>query len=143
MYKNHPIRINETVVCPALRNHICGICGATGDSAHTIKYCPFNKQGFYAGNRQGTKSSFSGGASYCMMNASVSTEENNGMQLGNWKCAAVPTSPTISPKKSAVRKLVFDDETVVTKSTPGFFKNLKQLQTTKTAEEAGNNDQWY
>lgn len=78
-----------------------------------------------------------------MMNASVSTEENNGMQLGNWKCAAVPTSPTISPKKSAVRKLVFDDETVVTKSTPGFFKNLKQLQTTKTAEEAGNNDQWY
>ncbi|XP_071517511.1 uncharacterized protein [Panulirus ornatus] len=31
------------VVCPVLSSYICRICGATGYSAHTIKYCPRNR----------------------------------------------------------------------------------------------------
>nr|ANT70532.1 nanos [Amphipholis kochii] len=30
--------------CPILRNYTCPICGVSGDGAHTIKYCPLNKE---------------------------------------------------------------------------------------------------
>ncbi|CAG7727085.1 unnamed protein product [Allacma fusca] len=48
IYKSHPLRLNNIVICPSLRNYTCCICKATGDNAHTIKYCPFNKRGFFA-----------------------------------------------------------------------------------------------
>lgn len=43
IYVNHRLRAeNGNVECPFLRVHVCEICGATGDNAHTRKHCPHN-----------------------------------------------------------------------------------------------------
>ena len=32
--------MNFQVICPVLRSHVCEVCCATGDDAHTKNYCP-------------------------------------------------------------------------------------------------------
>ncbi|NP_001128394.1 protein nanos [Nasonia vitripennis] len=45
IYKKHLLKdADGKILCPILRNYTCPICGANGDAAHTIKYCPANKQ---------------------------------------------------------------------------------------------------
>lgn len=40
VYMSHPFKdLKGVVVCPILQNHICPICGESGDKAHTITYC--------------------------------------------------------------------------------------------------------
>ncbi|XP_072948807.1 uncharacterized protein [Epargyreus clarus] len=40
-YSTHSLKDNKgRVRCPVLRAFFCQLCGATGDHAHTIKYCP-------------------------------------------------------------------------------------------------------
>uniref|UniRef100_A0A034VEJ3 Protein nanos n=1 Tax=Bactrocera dorsalis TaxID=27457 RepID=A0A034VEJ3_BACDO len=39
--KSHAVRDSlGRVLCPKLRTYICPICKASGDKAHTVKYCP-------------------------------------------------------------------------------------------------------
>lgn len=44
-YTSHYLKDSEgKVTCPVLRAYTCPLCGANGDAAHTIKYCPENSQ---------------------------------------------------------------------------------------------------
>jgi hypothetical protein len=41
VYKSHCVKSPDgKVTCPILRKHICDLCGATGDYAHTRSHCP-------------------------------------------------------------------------------------------------------
>uniref|UniRef100_A0AAX7UQT7 Nanos-type domain-containing protein n=1 Tax=Astatotilapia calliptera TaxID=8154 RepID=A0AAX7UQT7_ASTCA len=52
VYLSHKLKSDDGIVfCPVLRNYTCPICEATGDSAHTRKYCPQMK-GKAAGRMQ-------------------------------------------------------------------------------------------
>lgn len=49
-YRSHRLKDKVGVVeCPILRKYVCPLCSATGDTAHTIKYCPTNRDGQYNG----------------------------------------------------------------------------------------------
>ena len=46
VYATHNLKAADgRITCPVLRAYTCPICGANGDDAHTIKYCPQNREG--------------------------------------------------------------------------------------------------
>jgi len=50
-YMKHTLKDDSGLVrCPVLCNYVCPICGATGKIAHTIRYCPKNKDDRYHDN---------------------------------------------------------------------------------------------
>lgn len=41
VYRSHMLKTSDgRVVCGYLRRYTCPVCRASGDNAHTIKYCP-------------------------------------------------------------------------------------------------------
>ncbi|KAH0950269.1 hypothetical protein HN011_010095 [Eciton burchellii] len=55
-YREHLLKdVDGRVQCPVLRAYTCPICGACGDVAHTIKYCP---KGPYNPNSISTANAF-------------------------------------------------------------------------------------
>lgn len=50
-YTSHYLKdADGKVTCPVLRAYTCPLCGANGDAAHTIKYCPENSQSLKNGS---------------------------------------------------------------------------------------------
>jgi len=49
VYRSHNLKDREgkVVTCPVLRKYTCTLCGVNGDQAHTLRYCPLNKDGTY------------------------------------------------------------------------------------------------
>ncbi|KAG8448483.1 hypothetical protein GDO86_015537 [Hymenochirus boettgeri] len=44
-YNSHTLKNQQgIIICPVLRKYICPLCGATGDTSHTLKICPFNRR---------------------------------------------------------------------------------------------------
>uniref|UniRef100_A0A803TQK8 Nanos-type domain-containing protein n=1 Tax=Anolis carolinensis TaxID=28377 RepID=A0A803TQK8_ANOCA len=44
VYLSHRLKgMDGTVECPILRKYTCPLCGATGEKAHTLKYCPLSQ----------------------------------------------------------------------------------------------------
>uniref|UniRef100_A0A803SQF0 Nanos-type domain-containing protein n=1 Tax=Anolis carolinensis TaxID=28377 RepID=A0A803SQF0_ANOCA len=44
VYSSHRLKgMDGTVECPILRKYTCPLCGATGEKAHTLKYCPLSQ----------------------------------------------------------------------------------------------------
>ncbi|XP_060684123.1 nanos homolog 1 [Hemiscyllium ocellatum] len=44
VYSSHVLKTPDgRVTCPILRAYTCPLCHASGDNAHTIKYCPLSK----------------------------------------------------------------------------------------------------
>ena len=45
-YRSHQLKtVDGRVSCPILRAFVCPHCKATGDHAHTERYCPLNRDG--------------------------------------------------------------------------------------------------
>ncbi|KAM5145615.1 nanos homolog 2 [Mantella aurantiaca] len=58
IYMGHNLKDDEgRVICPVLRMYSCSLCGATGDSSHTKKYCPLNKDKHCLYTKSGRNSS--------------------------------------------------------------------------------------
>ncbi|XP_075791488.1 nanos homolog 1 [Pelodiscus sinensis] len=53
LYTTHILKGPDgRVLCPVLRRYTCPLCGASGDNAHTIKYCPLSKMQASAAKQQ-------------------------------------------------------------------------------------------
>ncbi|KAG8428873.1 hypothetical protein GDO86_019066 [Hymenochirus boettgeri] len=47
IYTTHSLKDDqESVTCPILRNFTCPQCGATGDNAHTRRFCPMTEKDY-------------------------------------------------------------------------------------------------
>ncbi|KAM9337194.1 nanos homolog 2 [Symphorus nematophorus] len=59
VYRSHKLKSSDgKVICPILWNYTCPICEATGDQAHTRKYCPQAERYEEAARRLQTRSRF-------------------------------------------------------------------------------------
>ncbi|XP_043932163.1 nanos homolog 2-like [Protopterus annectens] len=57
VYSSHALKKKDgTITCPILRKYVCPVCGATGDVAHTLMYCPFNNKKYSLYKKDGRNS---------------------------------------------------------------------------------------
>ncbi|XP_058869013.1 nanos homolog 1-like [Acipenser ruthenus] len=62
VYNSHSFKDGDKVLCPYLRRYKCPRCGATGDEAHTKRYCPQRNTDYHGPLKRSETGKAPGGA---------------------------------------------------------------------------------
>ncbi|MEN2498013.1 MAG: Nanos 1 [Marteilia pararefringens] len=105
VYKSHKLKDTfGRVACPVLRSYTCPICACSGDSAHTIKYCPLNSkdEALSKFKVHETPRTSAGKRRLMKLQATAASIANLSIDNGNYSAVSPPHLPSQCVSSSSV-----------------------------------------
>ncbi len=129
-YKSHTLKDQfGRVTCPVLRVYTCPQCGAKGDRAHTIRYCPLSRQ------KQRQDNGYVGAISHLKTLRSSTGRP----RLSCGVFPATPSSIGIGPPRPIVGS-GFHNDSVTPPMTPGGFSTSSSSSSLSLSSAEGLSD---